>query len=133
MLNFRLQCRVVKAVAETQAQLVVALCALEMKGLPIDADEMDFAGRDDDVGSADLYVNAGGFDAGDIDGQLHRVLEFPKVIARFAVARHGGHGFRSARATDRAEGVDYGMHGKNGGWASGLVAAGLQDFLNVVR
>ena len=52
------QRREVDAVAQAQTELVIALGGFQVKRLPVHADEMGFAGGDDQVGPARLDLDA---------------------------------------------------------------------------
>ena len=133
VMDLGMQGGIFQPVTEPEAELVIALGALEVEGLPVDAHEMRFARGDDQVGGSGCDIHAGGVDAGDVDGEFHGVGMILAVIAWLAKIRHGRRNFRKRQTSGRTEGMDDRVHGKMEVGTSGLVAAGLQDFLNFFR
>lgn len=70
--------------AETQAKLIVALRAFEVKGRPVHADKVGFPGGDHKVGPDGLDIDAGGVHAGHVDRQRYRLGEVAAVVVRLA-------------------------------------------------
>jgi hypothetical protein len=71
----------VEVVTEPQLQPVVALRGFEVQRLPVDADEMRFAGRDGQIGAVAFDIDTRGVDSGEVHDDFHRVRLLVALIA----------------------------------------------------
>ena len=79
----------IEIVAKPELELIVVLHAFEVEGLPVDADDMGFAGGDDEVWSAGGDFNPVGFHSRHEHDQFQSTRQIGALEVWLAISRQG--------------------------------------------